>query len=298
MSTTREATWSFIGTNTEDCRTIDEVLQKAKLDYNVVEKPITCQLNDSALDTSNYKAIIRESDGHVYNIAKQSYTVVQNRDAFAALDDLQEEMKIVKAGETNNGFIYLIAELPSVTILNDSFRPNVILQTSHNAEFGLRYSIVPLRICCKNQFNIAFKESRNTISIKHTTNAGYRIEDLKQSLRNAADYMHIISDKANRLAATEMKVEDIVDQLFPIYPEMNKRALTAATDARDAFVNAYNQADNSNFRGTAWGIMNAATDYFTHKPSINGREEGKFIMSITDPAFLKRAVNLIEGQTV
>jgi hypothetical protein len=61
---------------------------------------------------------------------------------------------------------------------------------------------------------------------------------------------------------------------------MNAYKRSQIITAREAFANAYNHDDNQNFKGTAWGIINAYTDYITHKQAtgkINTRDESKFI---------------------
>ena len=61
---------------------------------------------------------------------------------------------------------------------------------------------------------------------------------------------------------------------------MNAFKRNRIVTARDAFMAAYESDDNQNFKGTAWGIVNAYTDYITHKEAsgqIQTRDEGKFV---------------------
>ena len=77
-------------------------------------------------------------------------------------------------------------------------------------------------------------------------------------------------------------MERVVKYLFPI-PEdtaINAFKKKSLEDAREAFKKAHLQEDNANFRGTAWGLINAYTDMITHKEPAGKREdrfEGKFI---------------------
>jgi hypothetical protein len=55
------------------------------------------------------------------------------------------------------------------------------------------------------------------------------------------------------------------------------------------FRQAYLAEDNQNFRGTAWGVINAYTDFITHKipqGKTATKEEGKFVMVTFHPALM------------
>ena len=54
--------------------------------------------------------------------------------------------------------------------------------------------------------------------------------------------------------------------------------------------------DNANFRGTAWGVINAYTDFITHKvPTGNSatKDEGKFMTVTFNPAAMNAILNAL-----
>ena len=66
--------------------------------------------------------------------------------------------------------------------------------------------------------------------------------------------------------------------------------------ARAAFVRAHNADDNSNFRGTAWGLINAYTDFITHQVpqgKTETRFEGKFVQ-VTFGGQMNKVLDLID----
>jgi hypothetical protein len=74
----------------------------------------------------------------------------------------------------------------------------------------------------------------------------------------------------------------VLDHMFPIkgLEDMNAFKRNRLITAREALTAAYNHDDNGNFRGTAWGLINAYTDFITHQaPSgqVHTRDEGKFM---------------------
>lgn len=292
--TTRVSTWNNIGTSVEECNNnIDEILAKSGLDYQVVEKPI--YVGDSEESSDRFKAIVRNSDGHVYNIAKSSYTICQNRDAFAFLENMPSDVTILKAGETASGMIYMIGALPNIKILGDDFTPNLIFQTSHNSEFALKTAIAPLRIICQNQFSTAFGDNSNSITVRHTPGIAYQVSEAGRILNGAYEYMKYFANKADILATNHVNVDKAIDILFPESPDMKEKQLDKLMETRDLFRSAYNSEDNANFRNTAWGLLNAVADYSTHYTGKRSSEENRFVSSIVYPDFQKKAVQLINS---
>lgn len=288
---TRTATWENIGTDVKECKNnLDEILRKANLDYTVITQPVTVGNSDTPSD--KWKAIVRESDGHVYNIAKQSYTVCQNREAFDFINELGN-VTIEKAGESQSGMIYIIGKLDSINVLGDEFTPYAIFQNSHNSDFALKTAIVPLRMVCQNQFSAAFGDANNTVTIKHTPGITSSLQDAKIIQQSSLDYMKEFARKAEFFATNKVNVNKAIELLIPIKDDASERTANRLEEARSLLRTAYMADDNGNFRGTAWGILNAVTDYTTHSISPRSKGESRFTSSILYPDFQKKAIGLI-----
>lgn len=281
---TRTATWTSIGTDVKSANNnLDMILSEAGLDYTVSSRPVTVE----GEILPNYHAIVRDSDNHVYNIAKKSYHICQNQDAFSIVNEFNDNIKIVKAGEAENGMIYLIGEMPEITVLDDVYKLHIILQNSHNAEFALKAAVIPLRIVCENQFNVAFSEAPNTFTVKHTSIINDRVAEMNHILSLTVHYARTFRLNAESLAAKSMDFDTFLDAIIPIDSTMTPRRIDNIEHQRTQLITAYNEDDNANFRGTAWGAMNAAMDFATHKPH-RGSDEGRFITSILYPDFTRR----------
>ncbi len=290
----RKASWDVIGTDVKECNNdLDKILKEAKLDYEVEYRPI--RVNGIEEDNDRFQAIVRKSDNYVYNIAKKSYTICQNKDAFSIINELKEDVNIVRAGETPSGMIYMIGEMPEVKILGDSFKPNLIFQNSHTSDFALKSAIVPLRIACKNQFSVAFPECKNTQTIKHTSTVNNQIALANQTLLNVSDYMKTFAFKADMYARNKVNANKVVESLFPIESDMSERRIIQIQETRDKFLAIYNNEDNQNFKGTAWGIINAATDFYTHKAVKQGSEANHFINTVLYPEFTNKVIQLVNA---
>ena len=198
--------------------------------------------------------------------------------------------------------VYIIGKLPEVSILGDAFTPYVLFRNGFNGKTKITAAISPLRIVCQNQFNFAFKNAQNAITIRHVRNAEAKLEEARETLRMCADYIQELNAMAEHFAGIKIsgpQMERVVKYLFPI-PEdtaINPFKRKNLEDQRAAFLAAHEQEDNRNFRGTAWGLVNAYTDFITHKEPAGKREdrfEGKFV-STTFKVAMNPIIDAIEA---
>lgn len=300
----RTTTWHAIGKDVQECKNMEQVLQKSGLDYTVSKQPVYTQVVEGGtlVEVPN-RFMTVNSNGRIYDVVSDKFQLVQNREAFEFVDFMGDELSYEKAGETQNGMVYIIAKLPSVDILGDKFTPHVIFRNGFSGKIKITAAICPLRLVCQNQFNFAFKGAQNTVSIRHVGNAEAKLQEARDVLKLSADYMQELNKMAEQYAGiklTPAQVDRVLDQMFPIVDResMNPFKLHQLEDARTKFRNAYNADDNSNFRGTGWGLVNAYTDFITHKPAAGKaatKAESKFMMVSFAPAAMNAILSAIQA---
>ena len=284
----RTSTWTNIGKDVTACKDMEQVLQMSGLDYTVEKRPIftypDIEDDGTRMVIPNRFITTRRQDGHTYDVVSDKFEIIQNRDAFDFVKYMGDELLFEKAGETQSGMVFVIGKLPEVDILGDKFTPHVIFRNGFSGKVKITAAICPLRIICQNQFNFAFKNTANTVQIRHVGNAEAKLEEAKEVLRLSADYMAELNTMAEHFAAMKLgkaRMGRITDYLFPTPTEdMNPFKRKSLEDARARFISAHDAEDNRNFRGTAWGMVNAYTDYLTHKEPAGKRDdrfEGKFV---------------------
>lgn len=262
---TRTTTWNKIGTQISKANTVEEALNIANLNYTVEKVPVFLE---NGLKVPGAFATKKVGTDDTFGMVGEKYEIVQNLEAFNFVDTLLPEgMKFIKAGETPK-MVYIIASLPDTYILNDKVTPYLIFQNSHCGKSTLKATITPLRIICQNQFNWAFRKASNKISIRHTRSAKEKLETAKDILVHNSEYLDQFKLEAEKLATTKItknQLDTIIQTTFPILPEANTKSITNTEEKRERFLLAYNAEDNQNFKGTAWGLVNAYSDFITHK---------------------------------
>lgn len=281
----RATTWNRIGTDVKECRNVEQVLKASGLDYEVEKRSVVFNDGFGLKGIPNRFVTVRNSDEHPYDVVSDKFEIIQNRDAFDFVNYMSEDLTFEKAGETQSGMVYIIGKLPKVDILGDGFTPYVLFRNGFSGKVKITAAICPLRIVCQNQFNISFKNTSNTITIRHVRNAESKLQEARETLKLAADYMDELNAMAEHFATkriTAERYDRILNYLFPIPKDtaINPMKRKSLEEARSAFKKAHDQDDNGNFRGTAWGLVNAYTDFITHKEPAGKRDdrfEGKFV---------------------
>ena len=263
--TTRTATWTNIGSNIRKASTVQEALELSGLNYTVEKVPVYL---DNGLQVPGAFCTKREDSDITYGVVGSQFEIVQNIEGFDFINNMiPEGLKFLKAGE-NKKFIYIIAQLPSIDVLGDEVAPHIIFQNSHSGSTTLKATIAPLRIVCENQFNITFKKANNKISLRHTKSIKGRLHTAQEVLIQSSEYLSEFQKSALLLAqkkVSKSQVDDLMDKIFYIKEEFTPTQVRRVEEKRDKFLKAYQAEDNQNFIGTQWGLVNAYTDFVTHK---------------------------------
>jgi len=264
--TTRTATWTNIGANITKATTVEEALKLSHLDYTVEKVPVFLENGTPIPGTFCTK---RENSDWTYGVVGSQFEIVQNIEGFDFINSMiPEGLKFLKAGE-NHKFIYIIAQLPEFDLMGDKVAPHVIFQNSHSGNTTLKATIAPLRIVCENQFNLTFRKVANKISLRHTKSIKGKLHTAQEVLIHSSDYISEFQKEAILLAqkkVSKSQVDHLLDDIFEIKEEFNPTQVRRMEEKRDRFLAAYQAEDNQNFIGTQWGLVNAYTDFVTHKP--------------------------------
>ena len=263
--TTRTATWTNIGSDIRKASTVQEALELSGLNYTVEKVPVYL---DNGLQVPGAFCTKREDSDVTYGVVGSQFEIVQNIEGFDFINNMiPEGLKFLKAGE-NKKFIYIIAQLPSIDVLGDEVAPHIIFQNSHSGSTTLKATIAPLRIVCENQFNMTFKKANNKISLRHTKSIKGRLHTAQEVLIQSSEYLSEFQKSALLLAqkkVSKSQVDDLMDKIFYIKEEFTPTQVRRVEEKRDKFLKAYQAEDNQNFIGTQWGLVNAYTDFVTHK---------------------------------
>ena len=127
--------------------------------------------------------------------------------------------------------------------------------------------MTPIRVVCNNTLNLALNSAKRSWSIRHLGDINGKLAEARQTLALADLYMDNLNKEANRLinvSVTDAELEAIFDELYPIDSNDSNRKKTNIISMKENIFNKYQSADISKFKGTAWGVINAVTDFAAH----------------------------------
>lgn len=261
----RTSTWENLGVKAST-NSFRELLREADLDYNVVTEDLYTEHNGTKLLVPGRKVALREDTNEVFGVVSDRYQVCQNREALDFVEHI-EGLSLLSAG-ANGGQVWMIGQLPEVTVLGDRIAPHLIFQNSHDGSSSVRTTICMLRIVCQNQFIASFRESPATINIRHQGDLEEKLLVARATMSNVYEYVKNYDTVANTLVTkkvTPKKFDQILEGFFKVPEDASPRAISSIMERRERMYDAYNAEDNQNFKGTKWGLINAYSDLVTHE---------------------------------
>jgi len=297
MMYVRNKPWHGLGTEVPEALTSADALRFAGLDWTVRQEPV---YNARGGVISGYKSNVRDTDGSVLGIVGDRYKVVQNVDAFHFTDDLiGGDVRYETAGSLRDGKqIWLLARMPERHVAGDNVEPYLCFTNSHDGGGGLKVCMTPIRVVCNNTLNLALGSAKRIWSMRHTENIRERMQEARDCLFLADEYMTNLAVYADRAANTRLydaDIKAIVEELFPITEKSSPHEQATAEKCRNEFMVCYYAPDIRQFRGTAWGVINAASDLATHSmPHRNTKNyaENNWARVMDGHAVIDKAVRL------
>lgn len=261
--------WHGLGVAVEEAPTSAEAIELAGLNWKVEPQPIYTNYGDGKIEIPNYKANVRDIDQKVLGIVTDRYRIVQNSEAFDFTDNLIGEGCVYEtAGSLCGGKrVFLLAKMPEKKILDEEFDPYICFTNTHDGSGAIKAIMTPVRVVCQNTLSLAISGATRAWSTRHLGDMSSKLAEARYTLKMANDYMDKFAIAADQLANTSVSEDvamKVVDELFPITTEMSDRQARNMTDKKEEFMVCMFSPDILKFKGTAYQMVQAASDFATH----------------------------------
>ena len=258
--------WHGLGTAVEEAPNSKEAIRIAGLDWKVNSMPIYT----NGTEIPGYRANVRDIDGAVLGVTKSRYQITQNEDAFEFTDSLVGgEVKYETAGSLAGGKrVFLLAQLPEEKILGDEIIPYVCFTNGFDGSHPVQVCLTPTRVVCQNTLNLALRDSPRKWSTKHVGDIKGKLEQARETLNLSHKYMKELNETAEQLVDTKIsedEAREVLDKVFVVDEKATERRANNMEEQKNDFMVCMLAPDIAKFKGTAWQMVQAASDYFTHK---------------------------------
>lgn len=296
MFSVRETPWHGLGIILQDYpQNIDEALVASGLNWNVGSYPVYTGLNQDSLNKiPDFYSNIRDVDGKVLGIVGKNYKIVQNREAFEFCDTLVDHnAKYETAGSLAEGKrTWVLMKMDGFNVLGEAYDNYLYVSNSFDGKGAIRAGLTPVRIVCQNTLNLALRQSSRQWRVTHNGDLDSKVREASEALNLSNSYIKALQAEGEKLAGIKISDYDfskMVFDLFPINDKMSDRQKGNVERERELVMNTYKLTpDIQNFRGTAWGVLQALTDYTQHAEPIRK----------TDTYKAKLFESVIDGQAI
>lgn len=301
MFSVREKPWHGLGTVVEEAPDSQTALGISGLDWNVIQKNIMTTDGNSVIP--GFKANIRDIDNSVLGIVTDRYKVVQNSEAFAFTDDLLGEgVSYETAGSLQSGRrTWILARLPHQYIINgDEITPYMVFMNAHDGSGSIKVAMTPVRVVCSNTLNLALSTAKRCWSCQHTGDISGKMEEAKNTLLYAGQYMTELGktfSQLNKTTLSERQVMEFIDELIPESDSMSSQQKRNIFKLRENMKHRYFDApDLQNVGNNAYRFINAVSDFATHSKPLRERSnyrESLFARTVDGNPMIDKAYQLV-----
>ena len=302
MFYTREKPWHGLGTMVAEAPNSKDALRLAGLNWKVLQEPVYTE-NEELIQ--GYKANVRDTDRKVLGVVTDRYKVIQNEEAFAFTDTLLGEgVRYETAGSLQEGRrVWMLARLPREFIIGgERISPYMVFSNTHDGSGAVKTALTPIRVVCNNTLNLALRTAKRSWSMIHTGDISGKIEEAKNTLLLADEYMTALGQEFENLRKIKLSEKQVLDYIKILLPMEENYSLLQKSgveklraDMKMRYVDAPDLKDVGH---NGYRFVNAVSDFATHstpRRKTANYKENIFARTADGNPMIDRAYQLVKA---
>lgn len=273
-----ETPWHGLGERVPANATIEQVEEAAQLGWGVKLTPAMYRsVKDGPLGMpqfveSKYRFLLRDDTGAALTMVGPDYVPFQNRQILDFFRQYLEagDMTIETAGSLNGGQnIWALAKLGvSYTLPGDDKNEGyVLLMNPHQYGKGMTAKLTEIRVVCQNTMTMALGGRGSSVQLWHNRElTDVRLNEVRDRLNLGKERFSRSHEDAVKLSQAKIDAIAALNFSYDLFAPKAERAdddRTPKPVARvmELFNGAGKGAQLESANGTAWGLLNAVTQY-------------------------------------
>ena len=269
--------WHGLGNQLPANQPIEIWQQQAGMNWTINETPVLFNVSNEGglhVKASPDSKLLYRSDTHApLSVVSKRYKVVQPHDVLEFYRDLTQAggFELETAGVLKEGRkLWALARTGQETILRggDQVAAYLLLATSCDGTLCTTAQFTSVRVVCNNTLQLAVGNSSGAVKVPHSTTFDPQL--VKQELglglssweRFVTDIRQLAARPIHKFEAMNFLVEVLGDPEVPLADQPNQKALQ---NVYALYSGNGMGADLSSANGTAWGLVNAVTQYVDHE---------------------------------
>lgn len=297
--------WHGLGQKLEPGATIEEWTAAAGLNWGVNRSVVEFKLSDSTvLEMPNRNVLYRTDTRAALSVVSDTYCVVQPAQIMDFFREVTAKTSatLETAGSLFEGkVIWALARMgDDMLVKDDKIAPFIMLSTSYDMTTPTIAKLVATRVVCNNTIQLAMNEAgKRQIRIPHSTD--FKAEEVRAGLEISLDAFDAFKQQALALSNRKFEMADmdkfLLKLLQPAKGEIDSDIIRKSKGYKsilDLFTTQLG-AEQDASKSTAWGALNAVTQFIDH---VQGRNQSSRLMNAwfsTGGKFKERALDLLSA---
>jgi len=283
---------------------------EAGMDWNVGGSDLIYKGKDNTqLFFPDRKVLFRSDNSAALGVVSNEYKIVHPGEVMEFFRDLiaDQGFKMETAGCLFGGrkFWALARTGEAVRIMGqDEIKPYLLMASSCDGSMATAVHLTSVRVVCNNTLRMSIGADASKARIRVPHSANFEAESVKQQLGLVAGAWENFIGNINLLAKfkidRDLAIQTIADELKAEWKnkeggDMEQGEMLEASSVLRRIIQLYDGAslgnDYRSSKGTAWGLVNAVTQYFDHESGGKGDKSRAFERAhLTDRAKFKTNV--------
>lgn len=279
MAYVGETPWHGLGQQLEQGATIEDWQRAAGLDWYIQKRPLSygIQNPDGSRDLALYPdrfAHVRSDNQQPIGMGSDKFQLIQPGDVLEFYRELVDgsHFAIETAGSLKGGArIWALARCDMDLRLGDGrdlLKPYLLLATANDGTMSTVADFTTVRVVCRNTLSMAVGSNGGKASIKVPHSTKFDADTVKAELGLIDDRLETFARDADTLTQIEISDAQAVELFCKLYAKTddtgevtNEKNLKAVTQKLMRLYRSGPGAELVGTRGTAWGAVNAVTNY-------------------------------------
>lgn len=286
MAYVGSAPWHQLGSQLPPKQPIEVWAESAGMNWDICEAPVRYTPEMGSPELLSYpeqKVLYRSDTKRALSVVSQRYQVVQPKAVLEFYRDLTQisGYELETAGVLKDGRkFWALARIGKESALKggDVVKGYLLLATSCDGTLATTATPTTIRVVCNNTLTIALNEGTPSVRVPHST--VFDAQAVKQGLGIAVshwdNFMHRMKDLASRKVKGPESLKYFrkvlgapAEQPATDQVPVHERALKRLQELYEGHGHG---AELAAAKGTAWGLLNAVTEYVDHERRARSAE--------------------------
>jgi len=278
--------WHQLGTQLPPKQPIEVWARSAGMDWDIVSSPVYYRTQDETADLtpfSDHKVLFRSDTKAPLSVVGDRYQIVQPRQVLEFFRGLTESAgyELETAGVLKQGRkFWALARTGQSALLRGSDAVNGYLLLATSCDGSLATIAMPttIRVVCNNTLAIALDDMARSVKVPHRTS--FDAETVKRQLGIAVSHWDDFLTRMKALAERKVKTTEVHRYLARVLCDVpSNQSKTASSShertlkrVQELFDGSGRGSELAAAKGTAWGLMNAVTEFIDHERRARNQE--------------------------